>query len=465
MTSTEPVAFRREASIFIVLSLLGAAFWAMIFGLPPRVPRDVADWPKEVRYYSVLKEAVTIGAVPYYVSRPLQDTRKFLAIPEIVVSPQVVLLRFMDIDAFLLVHVVLLQTIGTAGCLWLRRRHGLSLAPTLLLWLLLSFNGHVTAHLAIGHSMWGGCFFLPWFFAGVLELVDGTVDRRWPLAVGFVLAAMLLQGSYHVFVWCVLLLLLLLLSQPQRLPVAAALAWSAALGLVRLIPAAVILLGRRDQSFQTGYASLGDVLAGLVLIRDVTFPRRGGGSMGGLNWWEFDVYVGVAGAVWLLVSSGFCLVRRPHLRLRLGLPLAVMAVLSLGQVYAPLSWLGVPLLAAERVSSRLLVIPVGLLAVVAAVGAEAWSRRGPRRVWLTWLVTAATAASLLAHSRAWTLARIEDLSPPPARERDLEIHIVPPETEGPKDALYVGSVRGSAAASAAALLLLVWRWRRAAVSR
>lgn len=436
----------------------------MVFGLPPRVPRDVADWPKEVRYYSVLKEAVTIGAIPYYVSRPLQDTRKFLAIPEIVVSPQVVLLRLLDIDTFLLVHVVLLQTIGTAGCLWLRRRHGLSLASTLLVWLLLSFNGHVVAHLAIGHSMWGGCFFLPWFFACVLDFGERPVDRRWPLAVGLVLAAMLLQGSYHVFAWCVLLLLLLLLSQSPRAPIVVALAWSAALGLVRLVPAAVILLGRRDQSFQTGYASLGDVLAGLVLIRDVTFPRRGSGSMGGLQWWEFDLHIGVAAAAWLLIFGSVALAgRRPWWRL--GAPILAMTLLSLGSLYAPFHWLGVPLLGAERVSSRLLMIPVGLLVVLAALQTDRWCVGGRRRVLVVWLVAAATAASLFAHSRAWTWARIEELSPPPARERDLEIHIVPPETEGPKDALYVASVRGSAALSAGALLLLGWRWRRAALSR
>jgi hypothetical protein len=125
----------------------------------------------------------------------------------------------------------------------------------------------------------------------------------------------------------------------------------------------------------------------------------------------------------------------------------------------------VPLLAAERVSSRLLLIPVGLLAVLAASAADAWSATHRRRRLLLWAVVAATAVSLFAHSQAWTLARVETLAPPPARERDLEIHIAPVESDGPKDALYVASVRASAAASGGALLLLVWLWRRAAVSR
>jgi hypothetical protein len=444
--------------LFIVLVALGAAHWTMVFGLPPHVPRDAADWPKELRYYALLQEATRTGVVPYYSSRPIQETRKFLAIPETVLSPQLLLLRWVSIDTFIFTNVLLLQAIATAGCLILQWRYRLSLAATVMAWLLLGFNGHITAHFAIGHSMWGGYFFLPFFFGLVLALVEGAVDRRWSMAVGLVLAVMLLQGSYHIFVWCVLALLLLLVFQPQRRAVALALAWSAALGLCRLVPAAIILLGRRDREFQTGYGSAGDFLAALVVVRDVTFPRRGSGSMGGLNWWEFDLYVGVMAAAWLLVFGTRRLLR-PEYRVRLAVPVAIVAVLSLGSIYAPLNQLGVPLLAAERVSSRLLVMVVGFLAVAAAVESDRWAQRRLRR-WVLWTVALVTAASLGIHSQTWSLARIAALSPPPAHERELEIHLVPPSEDEPRNAAYVSSVRLSALASAAAFAALVWRWRR-----
>jgi hypothetical protein len=431
----------------------------MVFGMPPRVPHEAQDWPKEMRYYGILRQSVRDGTVPYFVSRPIQETRKFLAIPEVVWSPQIVLLRWLDTDAFLFVNVVLLQALGTLGLLALRRRYGLSMAPFLLMWLLLAFNGHITAHLAVGHSMWGGYFLIPFFLLSILDLVDRAPAPRWPIHVGLVLAAMLLQGSYHVFVWCVLLLLLLAVVHPDRraTAIALALAWSAGLGLVRLVPAAVILLGRHPQTFETGYPSVGDLAAGLVRIRDATFPRRGGGSMGGLQWWEYDAYVGGVALAWILVAGARGLMSRR----RLAAPLALMAVLSMGSLYRPINTLGVPLLASQRVTSRLLVVPLGMLIVIAAIATEGWVRTGRRRAAVVWWIVLVTGASLVAHSRVWTMAEIGRLSPAPPHARDLEIEIVAPPLDGDKDALYVSSVRWSAGASAFVLALAVWRWRRA----
>ena len=434
---------------------MGAAHWAWIFGVPPKIPREAADWPKEIRYYAVLQQAVSEWRIPYFVSRPIQETRKFLSIPETVLSPQVLLLRWLDADAFLFLHVVLLHGLGCVACLRLRRDHGLTPPTFVLMALLLLFNGHITAHLAIGHSMWGGYFLLPFFFALVLE-PPGPPAGRWPIAVGLVLGGMLLQGSFHVFVWCVWFLLLLLAFRPERLTVAAALAWSLALGLVRLVPAAAVLLGRRDATFQTGYPGPAEIVAGLVLIRDVTFPRVGAGSMGGLQWWEFDVYVGPVAAVWLIAWGA-----RGAARRQLAAPIVLMVLLSLTAGYRWVAAAGLPLLSTQRVSSRLLILPLGLLAVLAAIETDRWIRAGShRRRIAVWLAAAITAVGLAAHSQAWTLARVEALSAKPPHERDLAIEIVAPETEGPKDAVYVASVRLSALASAAVLALALWRWRR-----
>jgi len=460
---SKPPSARAWAAPFAVLFLLAAAHTVFLFGWPPRLPREAGDWPKEIRYYSVLQQAVRDGVVPYFVSRPIQETRKLLAIPEVVLSPQIVLLRWLSVDAFVFVNVLLLQAVALLGALALRRRYALSLPTVTLLWLVLAFNGHVTAHFAIGHSMWGGYFLLPFFFLLAFDLVDRGPSPRWPVHVGLVLGAMLLQGSYHVFVWCVLLLLMLLVTQPARRAVVLALAWSAGLGLVRIVPAAVILLGRREQAFETGYATAGDLLAGLVAIRDVTYPRRGSGAMGGLNWWEFDAYVGVAALAWLLVAGLAGMASRERAR-RLGGPALVMALLSLDGLYGPIHALGLPLLASQRVSSRFLIVPIGLLAVAAATATEAWLRRGQhgRRV-VVWMAALATAGLLSAHSRAWTMAEVGARLPPPPRERDLEIEIAP-AGDTPRDALYVRSVQLSAAGSAAALALALATLRRRTVS-
>jgi hypothetical protein len=438
----------------------GTLHWLLFFGLPPVLPRESADWPKEFRYYAVLKQAVTEGRVPYFVSVSLQDTRKFLAIPETVLSPQILLLRWLSVDTFFLLHVLLLQAIGLAGCLAIGRRYHLSLPSFALLWLLLGFNGHVTAHLAIGHSMWGGYFFLPWFFLLVLRLVEAPSPRP-PIGVGLVLGLMLLQGSFHTFVCCVLFLaLLFLLDGASRRWSFAALAWTAGFTLFRLVPAAVILLGRRARDFQTGYASVADLLAGLVWIHDVQLERRGGGSMGGLRWWEFDAYIGIAALVWLLVAGiGWGLVRRSGPYRRLAAPMAIVALLSLDGLYRPLSLSPIPLLDAERVSSRLLIVPLGLLIVIAAIAGEEWLRLAPsrRRIYLS-LMGVATALLLGAHSLVWSVPSVTRLLPPPPHARDLSIQIVESSGE-PKDALYVLSVQASAILSLGVAALALIRSR------
>jgi hypothetical protein len=439
--------------------LAGILHWALFLGVPTVLPRESADWPKEFRYYTVLKQAVTEGRVPYFVSVSLQDTRKFLAIPETVLSPQIVLLRWVSIDTFFLIHVLLLQAVGLAACLAIRRRYELSTPSFLLLWLLLGFNGHVTAHLAIGHSMWGGYFLLPWFFLLVLDLVEAERPRT-PIGIGLVLGLMLLQGSFHPFVCCVLFLTVLLLADgASRRRNLEALAWTAGLTLFRLAPAAAILLARRAQDFQTGYASPVDLAAGLAWVRDVQFPRRGAGSMGGLRWWEFDAFVGVVALVWLAIAGlGLGFAKSGRYR-RLAWPMAVVALLSLDSLYLPLNLSHLPLLGAERVSSRLLIVPLGFLVVIAAVAGDEWARHFRRRRLVVGLVAGATALLLAWHSYVWSVPSVARRLVPPPHARDLSIEIVdPPGTD--RDGLYLATVWISTGLSAGVSVFATVMWRR-----
>jgi len=422
--------------LYALLLGLGAAHWVLFFGVPPALPREAEDWPKEFRYYAILRQAVTEGRIPYFISQPIQETRKFFALPETVLSPQIVLLRYLSIDAFFVAHVVLLYALGLAACFALRRRYQLSLPAFALLWLLLSFNGHITSHLAIGHSMWGGYFLLPAFFLFVLQLVEAPPAGSAPIAIGVTLGVMLLQGSYHVFVWCVLYLLLLLaFDRPSRGEVLKALGWSLGLGLFRLVPAAVILLGRRVQAFETGFPSVQDLLAGLLVVRDVTFPRRGGGSMGGLRWWEFDTYIGIVALIWLIVFGVIALLATSKPRRRLALPMLAMTALSMDGLFRPFSALKIPLISSERVSSRMLILPLGLLVVVATVATEEWLRRGRsgRRIAVAALALS-TALLLGRHSYVWSVPIVAPLLQPPPHARDLGIEIVAPRESGEKGA-------------------------------
>jgi hypothetical protein len=443
--------------------------WLYVFGwLTPGfagMSFTVADWPKEVRYYVALKQALADGRIPWYVSRSIQETRKFLANPEVAWSPDVLLLRFVGIEAFLILKVLLWYAVGFLGLLLVRRRYALSLLPFTFLFLLFAFNGHIVAHLAIGHSMWTGYFLLPFVFLYLVDLLETDPPAsRVKLALVFFL--MLLQGSLHVFVWCVLLLLLAVAFRPKAWrPALATLAWTAALGACRLVPPAVVLFGKMDQVFISGYPSAVAVLAAFTAIRPITYAREGG-LFGTLNWWEYDAYLGAFGLAWLVWFGIVLRFKGPEAR-RFAIldgPLGIVALLALDDLYAPINRLGLPLLAGERVSSRLLIVPIVFLLPAAALRMQRVLEASGRRARLRAIGVAAaavTAAFLAAHSHAWSLPVLERAWPPPPHARDPGIAILDSRDVGPmaRDAAYVWSVRAGAAASLLALAAAGWRLR------
>jgi len=461
-------AVLHEAALAALFGL-GVLHWLYVFGfLTPGfagMSFTVADWPKEVRYYVALQQAVRDGRVPYYVSKSIQETRKFLSNPEVPWSPDLVLLRFCAIDVFLALKVLLWYTAGFAGLVLIRRRYALSLLPFTFLFLLFAFNGHIVAHLAIGHSMWTGYFLLPFVFVYLVDLLQDGAPAA-PVKLALVFFLMLLQGALHVFVWCVLLLVLAVAFRPRAWkPALLALAWTAALGACRLVPAAIVLFGKTEALFISGYPSAADLAAALVRIRPITHPRQGG-LFGTLNWWEYDAYLGVVGLAWLL---WFGVVRRfkdPEARRFAAVegPLAVLAVLSLDDLYAAINRLGMPLLSGERVSSRLLIVPLVFLMPVAAARMQRVLETSPRKRWLSALAVAAAvliAAGLALHSHAWSLPVLERSWPAPPHPRDLGLAILDARDLGPttRDAAYLWSIRLSAVVSLLALLAAAWRLR------
>jgi hypothetical protein len=447
------------------LYLVGAVHWLLFFD-PVSTPFHgpsfrVEDWPKEYRYYSTLQQAVREGRVPFYLSRPIH-TRKFLALPEVSWSPQVLLLRFMPVGSFVVANTLLLYTAGFAGLLLIRRRYAVGLLPFAFLFAIFAFNGHLTAHLAVGHSMWVGYFLLPFVLLGVLALVEDDERPGTPELVGLALFAVLLQGALHVFVWCVLFLVLLAgFERRLVLRLAKALAWTAAFSACRLLPA-YFLLDRKDQAFISGFPALVDLWRALATLQGPLTPPRGG-PFGMLDPWEFDTYVGLPALVWLA-----CYGLRPARRAWSALyaPMAVLAVLSIDALYAPFNALPVPLLNAERVSSRFVVLPLVVLATLAALSMEkaAPVLRGRAERWIAGALLAWTVVALAQHSALWRVPRVEAARP--ERRGRLEIEIAePPQGGSGRDEAYMLTTVGAAALSAVAVGIAAWRLRRQAVER
>jgi hypothetical protein len=193
---------------------------------------------------------------------------------------------------------------------------------------------------------------------------------------------------------------------------------SGVLSAFRLLPAAFAFKGKLHD-FNGGYPSVGELLAALTVLRDWRHPNVGG-ARGTLSWWEYDLYIGAVGLLFLV---GFGIYRRirsakedPARRFKaFDGPMAAMALLSFGPFYAILADL--PLFSSERISSRFLILPVVLLMVFAAVSLQSMLER--RKVHpLAWLLMAGglvqMALACLQHSYRWRLEAIEAIQRPAA---------------------------------------------------
>jgi hypothetical protein len=453
-----PVAWHPLMIVAVLagLYILGCYHWVRFFH-HGSMSFKAYDWSKEWTYFAVFQQALSQGQVPFHISQPFHYTHRFLGLPETLLSPQILLVPFLRVDHFILMNTLLLYSAGFVGLNWLRRRYRLGLLAFTALFLLFNFNGYITSHLAVGHSMWNGYFLLPFYVFFVLELIEAQVPARLTsLKLALVLFAMMLQGSFHMVIWCWLFLGLLVICNPRYWRAGlAALGWSGALCLFRLVPAAVTFWGFKEYTFISGYPSLADLFDALVIMKDHRAPQIGG-MFGALGWWEYDVYVGLLGFAGLVYfgvyrrfdrSGALCAWRYAEL----DLPLLFMTVLSINYWYAFIAKLPIPLFNGERVASRFFIIPMVLLMVLAAMRMQ----RVLEAKRLTFKGQALIAVALgqlffglAMHSYLWRIGRLE---------RDFRDEVISLNVDivylG--DPLYKGAVIASALVSLAVLVAWV----------
>ncbi|WP_062419623.1 hypothetical protein [Levilinea saccharolytica] len=354
-----------------VLFLLGAAFWAAFLNFGAG-PWEYHDWAEvNLPRLAFVQDAVRTGQLPLHMpdSSALRGlTDRFHALPDVILSPQLLLLGVMPLGVFILVNWLLLYAAGFAGLLALRRQEHLSLGVFTSLFLLLNFNGHLAAHLGVGHVTWGGTFLFPWLALLILRLLAGDTTWRWAAQTAALLFLIFLQGSFHQYVW------------------------------------ALMFLG----------------------------------------------ILGLAAWAWQQICA-----RRLS---PLWAPLGVLALLSVGSLYQPFAGLPIPLLNAERVSSRMLILPVTMACIL---GGAAWQRLldGRQRAgWGALLlgVNALLGADLLRQAYAWRVtaaAAVFPFTPVDVTIKTVANHADPP---------YTGLLLAGLAVTTAAALALAFFVRREA---
>lgn len=370
------------ASLFI----LGVVLWGIFFNWGD-FPLDYHDWAQiNAPRLAFIKSAVEEQVFPLHMqqSAPLKSvTYRYFAIPDTPSSPQLLLLGVMAVDQFIFANILILYSLAFCGLLRFKRQFRLSLVTATSLFLLLLFNGHIVSHLAVGHFSWGGYFLLIWLFLFVMTATEANAGFSWQAVAGITLVQMLtlLQGSFHQFIWVWMLLGLMGLFHWRLAPTfAAAFAFSLLAGAFRILPA-LQQQASFDLTMWGGYPSGIEIIRAMLFERvpDTRIPLDGSG----LRWWEFNLFIGYAGFLFLLGWISLW-VRQQVTRRSLSaflLPVAVMTYLSIGDNYQWLFELPLPGFASERVTSRFIIIPFFALVLVGAVAFDRW-QTGKRAIWL-----------------------------------------------------------------------------------
>jgi hypothetical protein len=439
------------------LFLLGVAHWVLFLDFG-RIGFDLHDWVQEGWRYAFLQQAVLSRQLPLYVSSPFTPVERFIARPDTVLSPQVLLLGWLDLGPFVLVNTLLLYGAGFSGLLLLRRRYKLAPVPFTALFLLFNFNGHITAHIAVGHSMFAGYFLLSFFVLLLLQLVDdGQAGWKWVARLSLLLFVLFLQGAFHQFIWCLVFLFLLAIFQPRyAAPLFKVILFSLLLSLPRVLPPA-LEFAAGGMAFISGFPTLTDLLAGLVVLKHPSEALSG--PYGSLGWWEIDHYVGLLGLAFLVVCGIYLTWKNGAAQRVLLFPSAALAFLSVGAIFSLFHRLPLPLTDSERVTARFLILPLVFLAALGSLRLQAFLQTRDKPAAQAYLLSLGLLVlgghDLFQHSRWWRLSNMEQLFPHTPVQ--LQVELVQRS-----DPLYIASLAGGGLAALLALVYLLWQARREA---
>src|SRR3990172_2570764 len=410
---------------------------------------DIHDWLEASKRYAFLRDAILTGQLPLHMpgtSGLRTITDRYLSVADTIFSPQVFLLRYLDIGHFVVVNVVGLYSLGFLGLLILRKRFSLSPAAFTLMYLLFNFNGHISDHIAVGHVHWAGYFLIPLFAALIFDLLDGDAGWRWVLYMSALLFFMFLQGTFHLFILCLAFMALLALSSRSHfMPLAGGVLFSILLSMVRILPPA-LEAANFDTEFLFGFTTVGEMLSALTNLKIPGFNEIViHGSVNPLGYWELDHFIGIIGLAIVLIFGVLPWFRSGTGNQRhfaLWVPTAVLAIASIGQVYQLVHVLRIPLFVSQRVSSRLLFLPLAMLIFLAAIRLQEYlaSQRTSDWVRLAELAVVGLAAQdLWQHFKAWRVTNMGKVFGP--QPLDLSLYYVANHPDPPYiTALIVGLV-------------------------
>jgi hypothetical protein len=339
---------------------------------------DFHDWAEiSAPRLAFLQDAVLKGVLPLHMpdaSALRGVTDRFMSIPDVLLSPQILLMRYMDIRMFMYVDILIFYSIGFIGLLKIRKKFSLSLFVTAVLFFLFNFNGHILSHLSVGHASWGGYFLFPWFVLLVFQLLEGDHSWRWVTLMAGLMLLIFLQGSFHHFIWGLFFLGFLGLASWGHFPqVMKAIVFALLVSMVRILPP-ILEMAKFDTEYLGGYPTIMHLLKALTtIVPPQELSSRSPLTV--LGWWEFDLHAGLIGTAFVLVFGLLLWLQNRHQEQgyhELLFPIGIISLFTIGNIYRLVTLLPIPLIAGERVTSRMIILPFTFILILGAIQAQNW---------------------------------------------------------------------------------------------
>jgi hypothetical protein len=387
----DPAAEKAQVLFSIIwlfgLYLFGIILWGEFFNWH-RSSFSYFDWATvSLPRLEVIRDALHFGQFPFHLadtSSLHNVTDRFFGIPDVITTPQMLLMLFVDADTFAILDVMFFYTIATAGLIYFKRKFDLSLVTYSILFFLFNFNGYIQAHYSAGHASWGGYFLFPWFFILIFNFIDGAQGWRWATTVAFLLFYMLLAGSEHHFLWLSIFLVILAWEYRTRIKwILIAIIASGFLGAIRLFPP-LLEVGKfitdPGLRFFSGYQTSVDVLTSLLFLSKPINDSLDNAKdliLNPLFPWETDIFVGLFAGLFIIYFGIFkWLQDQNHTKrfAQLILPALILFLLAHGDIYR-FTLFRIPFLASERVSARMIAVPFVLIMLLATIYFQEWMNK------------------------------------------------------------------------------------------
>jgi len=448
-----------------LLFIAGIILWGVFFNWG-NVNINYMDWaevwPARLQAW---RDALIHNTLPFHfndVAAVRNGTDRYFATADMVSTPQLLLLRWLEVGPYTLVNTLLLYAFATGYLIKIRNKYRLSLFAFSMAFLLFHFNGHIVTHLSIGHLNWGGHYFLPAFTFYLLELVETKVGWQWVAKMAFVLTFILMQGAFHHLLWCFIVLgISAVLCYRQAFTIFKTLLATILLTLPRLLPVFFLeIKAPRGIDFIGGYPTLWDLIRSLIYnsTPNMGMPRQIFDTP--LGYWEFDSFVGwpgliflaLFGVAWLLIS---------HYKQKkfpvLFVPTLVLIFLSISDNYLKVLFHNPILASTERATSRMMGLALVMLIILAVIYYQQFANRyhPPLVFQLAQLgLLAWTAYVLVLHTLRWSVKNAFGAFPFVARDLTT-LHV-----SNHPDPVYYTQMGVGLGISLLTTALLIWAARK-----